>query len=476
MILSTTPYTQFGGHSIQEESWLKVLPHLQCPACDSANSELEFAKQSLQCSNCHKSFPIYFSKNNFIPWLFAEPTHSLLEWKARLNGFLHLNFIDQSRLKAALKDKRISRIGLKRINKILKAKKEQREQILEIVSPLDLEEKDFSHANATNVLNSKVPKVQGLTSYYDNIFRDWAWDNGENEQLLESVESVLGNDYFLGKILTIGAGAGRLSYDLHRKFSPEFSILLDINPILLLTASRLVQGEKISLHEFPIAPLNKDCFTKLQTCQAPETIEKNILFMFANGMNPPFHVKSFDTVLTPWLIDIAPQNLRDIIPRINQILKSGGRWLNIGSLAFLHKNQAWCYSDEEVIELLEKNGFKVTITTSMDTQYLKSPLSAHGRTEKVFNFCATKIKDVIVPSKLDYLPKWILETSTPIPKYDEYDIQASKYLLQAQVIGAINGERSIEQIGSLVAKQYSLSVNEATHAVKQIMLELYENN
>ena len=230
------------------------------------------------------------------------------------------------------------------------------------------------------------------------------------------------------------------------------------------------------MFEFPIAPLNKDSFAVVQKCNAPAAIDENMQFMFADGMNPPFKAHSFDTVLTPWFIDIVPQNFRDIVPRINHILKKGGLWINTGSLAFLHQDQTWCYSEEEVLELLGKNGFEISASNRMDIQYLASPNSANGRTETVFNFCAKKVKDAVVPPKYEYLPAWILETDKAVPKHSEYEIDSSKFLLQAQVLGAIDGNRSIEQIGELVAKQYGLSVNEATHAVRRIMVDYYEAN
>ena len=427
------------------------------------------------CAQCSVEFPIFESGSASIPWFFADPQQTLLEWKARLKGFLHLNTVEQQRLKHALKDKRLSKTGQKRINKLLQAKQSQPTQVLQLISPLGLDNTSFNNTgDAVSALHAKVPKVQGLASYYNNIFRDWAWNNGENEQLLEATDSVLVNHEYFGKTLTIGAGAGRLSYDIHRRYSPELSVLIDINPLLLFASSKIVQGECISLHEFPIAPLNKNCFTNLQHCQAPSPLNENFLFMFADGMNPPFKDQSFDTVLTPWLIDVVPQNLRDFIPRINQLLKKGGVWINTGSLAFFHQDQTWCYSEEEVLELLEKNGFEVAASNRMAIQYLDSPISAHGRTEKVFNFSVKKVKDVVVPPKYEYLPAWILDTHKSIPKRNENDIESSKYLLQAQVIGAIDGNRSIEQIGELVAKQYNLPVEDAINAVRRIMIDLYE--
>ncbi len=455
---------------------LPFIDSLACPACDHSKANIVIQAEKLRCTQCGTEFPLYKCGEQTIPWVFEQPNLNLLEWKARLNGFLHLNQQSQLRLKEAQKDKRLSKTGQKRISKLLNATKQQVEQVLELLSPLNLTENTEHLNNSINTLQSKVPKVQGLDSYYDNIFRDWSWENGENLQLLDAIDNVLEDYKQLGKVLTIGAGAGRLSYDIHQKYSPNYSILLDINPLLLFSACQAIQGNKFTLNEFPIAPLNKDSFFAEQLCCAPEDVKQNIYYMFGDGMNPPFKPKSFDTIVTPWLLDIIPQNLKDYIPRINEYLAIGGTWLNTGSLAFFHKNQAWCYSEEEVIELLEKNGFEILSAKRSSIQYMHSPLSAHGRMENVFTFHAKKIKDVVIPPKYEYLPDWIKVPSKSIPKQYEQEIGSSEHLLQAQVLGAIDGVRSIEQIGELVAKQYNLQINEAIHAIRRILVDYFEDN
>ena len=432
-----------------------VFASVICPSCGHAGLNNYPDEPKLACSNCSKTYPLIQNGKHQIPWLLEHPNLMLAEWQARLNGFLHINESEQRRLKEVLKDN----------------------QVLNILAPLNLPFTEQTiQNNLQETFQAKVPKVQGLLSYYDNIFRDWSWDNGEHEELFKSVESILEKNDSLGKILTLGSGAGRLSYDLHINYKPELSMLVDINPLLLLASSSIIQGECLNLPEFPIAPINKDSFVALQRCNAPNSIDEGIHFLFVDAMNPSFPAKSFDSVLSPWLIDIVPQNLREFIPRINQILKIGGRWLNSGSLAFLHKDLAMTYSEEEVIELLVKNGFKVIVHNRRKISYLNSPLSAHGRIEEVFNFSAEKIKDVSIPKKYEYLPSWAKDISKAVPKSYDVEIESSKYLLQAQVLGAINGERSIEELGNLVAKQYSLDAKEAIAAVRRIIIDNYESN
>jgi len=413
-----------------------------------------------------------------IPWLFPDPEGTLLEWKARYNGFLQGNLSEQFRLNTALENGGLGQSGRDRITHTLRHKEAQRAHVLELLEPLGLDGTQASDAVAA--LRSKLPKSQGLSSYYNNIFRDWAWNNGENEELLDAVRGALKADdrERIGKILTIGAGSCRLPYDLHREYAPDLSVALDINPLLMLLGSRVIQGESVPFCEFPIAPLNQASFAVRHDCRAPEPIDAangGFQFLFADGMNPPFKPGSFDTVLTPWLIDIVPEDLREFIPRVNRVLKKGGVWLNTGSLAFFHKDVTWRYSEEEVLELIESMGFEILSAERTNIRYLHSPHSAHGRMEKVFTFSARKKKNITSPPRYEYLPQWIIDSAQPIPSLFEFSIASSDHLLHAQVLAAIDGERTVDEIAALVAKQYGLQQDEAANAVQRILLELYED-
>ena len=319
------------------EDNVKLRDTLMCPTCRDTDSNLTIEADIAHCSKCESRYPVFVCANKKIPWLYEHTEFQLLDWHARFKGFLYLNDVEQHRLKDSLNDKRLSKLGQKRIRKLLSAKSQQREQVLSLLEPYNFQKLNDLPNNIVGNLHSKTPKIQGLTSYYDNIFRDWAWSNDENDQMLGSLECVIDTQNSLGNILTIGSGAGRLSYDLHQKYSASFSLLLDINPLLMSAACNAIQGVKFELNEFPIAPLNKNSFFSTQHCSSPQPITENFEYLLADGMNPPVKDSVFDTVLTPWLIDIIPQNFRDYVPRINRCLKNGGVWLNTGSLAFFHK-------------------------------------------------------------------------------------------------------------------------------------------
>jgi hypothetical protein len=80
------------------------------------------------------------------------------------------------------------------------------------------------------------------------IHRDWGWpDSDENEKALACVAEVL--DAELGRTLVLGAGACRLAYDLHARHGASATVAVDIDPLPLLVAARVVQGAEVPLTE-----------------------------------------------------------------------------------------------------------------------------------------------------------------------------------------------------------------------------------
>jgi len=457
-----------------------LLPLLACPGCLSGDVVVD-AGVAIYCPQCETQFPAFRCGRSLIPWLFARPGTARLEWKARYNGFLQANAAEQSRLKKALAESRNSLGARRRINRLMKGRKQHREQVTRLIAPLALRDIDWP-TDATELLHDKLPRSQGLSSYAANVFRDWAWDNGENEAMLDAVDRVLKADMRdeVGTMLTLGAGACRLPFDMHRRYSPKLSVAADINPLLLQIASEVISGKTVSLNEFPVAPLNEASFASQQNCRAPDSAGavnlENFLFVLADAMNPPFATESFDTVVTPWIIDILPQDLRELVPRINQLIPVGGVWVNTGSLAFFHREASWCYSEEEVLGLVEENGFEILSMERQTIQYLQSPLSAQGRTENVLSFCARKYDDAGIPQTCSYLPGWITDTSQPVPTSADLIASSSSHLLSAQVLATIDGKRTINQISRAVASQYGLGTPETIHAVKRILVDAWEEN
>lgn len=434
----------------------------------------------LRCPACNSRFPLVNCGPASIPWLFRQPEVARLEWSARYKGFLNRNANQYNRLNRALNKTLSSCATGRRIENTMRASRGHRNQVASVLAPLDLDG-DVLVPAVTKALYDILPKKQGLTSYADNVFRDWAWNNGENEALLDAVDEVLKADRrdAIGSVLTLGAGACRLSYDMHRKYLPARSVALDFNPLLLLLGSRIIHGDVLPFYEFPLAALDEPMSGVLQNCQAPSALRGDAAtrfsFVLGDATDPPFAAKSFDTVVTPWLIDIIPQDLRDFVPQVNRLLPEGGLWLNTGSLAFFHENPRRCYSEGEVLEIVEQHGFEIVAVDHRTIPYLQSPHSAHGRVERIVSLVARKTADVICSPDPAHLPDWLLDMSRPVPGSAELVVESSSYLFAAQVTAAIDGKRSIQAIARMVAREYDLDMDQCVHAVSRILVDAYED-
>jgi uncharacterized protein YbaR (Trm112 family) len=459
------------------------VPLLACPACGDRTTELGVRHDALICTQCKARFPIYENGRARIPWLFHHAETAQLEWRSRYNGFLHSNAAEQARLRASLDADTMDRAAHERVTRLLNAREAQRKQVTDLLAPLKLAApRTAPGLDRSGALHGKLPKHHGMSSYYDNIFRDWSWDNGENQRLFDCVGRVLQRaaPFRPNRLLTLGAGACRLSYDLHRHYRPTLSVALDINPVLLFVGSRVIQGETLNLYEFPLAPVDKSSVAVLRRCVAPEPLppSESSVFVAVAGdvLRMPFRPGSFDSVLTPWLIDVLPQNFTETVRIVNRALAPGGLWLNTGSLAFFHRNESWCYSEEEALGIIMANGFEIVEHERVPIPYLQSPASAHGRVERVLSFSARKTAEVQDTKRPQYLPDWLLDTERPIPDLDELVVATADHLLKAQILAAVDGRRSIEQIALFVAKHYGLPRSEAKGAVQRILTDLYENS
>lgn len=455
------------ANNISEVTDNNVGSLLRCPRCESEALFEDQERSLIICPDCQQAYPLLTFGHCKIPFIFSNVSIAIHDWCARINGFNKKINQEINLLTEAYKDKSTSRLTKERIKNTLNAKKSYQSQILEHLNCFDGLEIVPSVFEST-----KIAKNQGVDSYINNVFRDWCWENGENEEMLSALESVIQKDFNAGVCATLGAGASRLSYDFHNAYSADHSVLIDINPILLGSAKRILNNEKIKLTEFPIAPFRSEDFSVEQTCRNNNQYDNSeFTFLLADGLNAPIKYKIFDTVLTPWFIDIVPIDFKQLIPHINRLLKVGGTWLNTGSLAFFHKNQSWNYSQEEISDLLKKFGFCDIEVNRKKINYLASPHSSHGRVENVFSFSAKKKFDCVSMKPFKYLPDWIENINLAVPQQETMLTVSSNYLLQAQVISAIDGQRSIAEIGDLLAKQYGMPHDQASAAVRQILLD-----
>ncbi len=409
-----------------------------------------------------------------IPWLLPEPEASLTEWSLRLKHLLQRLDGEAELLKLELKEPGLGELTTKRLRKLLQAKVEHRKTLAELLAPLA--QSAGGSEELSQAMNVRVPAKQTIASYINNVFRDWSWETDENRLSLELVFDALPREAWQGKkVLVLGAGYGRLAYDLHEAAGPALTVATDINPLMLLVAKRIFKGKALKLHEFPLAPRDLESHAVLRRCEAPKAASAGLELVFVDALRTPFRAGAFDVVLTPWLIDILPPSLPELSAGINELLVPGGRFVNFGPLGFNHARMVDNPSLEEVVETVAAAGFSVGERVRRSLPYMQSPASAHGRVEFVTAFAAAKTgESKAKPVAPSHLPPWLLSRDLPVPRLRSFDSFVILNSILLDTMGLIDGKRTLGQIAEAFSQRHGLPVAEAEASVRGFLARQVE--
>jgi uncharacterized protein YbaR (Trm112 family) len=440
-----------------------LLELLQCPRCRRA--PLVASGERLACLSCRVEYP----RLGGLPWLFADPELALGEWRNRLTLYLE-EFTAAERaadadLAVAARDATRTRLGTLR-----DAYREQGRLVRALLEPLMLAPLPLPHATPL-AFGDRLPLSQDLHSYYANVHRDWCWGADENAASHAEVAAALGGRG--ERLLVLGAGGGRLAYDLHQHGAQALTVALDINPLLLLVAERVIRGDRVELYEFPIAPLTGADVAIRRELAAPAPARPGLELLFADAWRAPFAAQSFDAVVTPWLVDIVDVDLESIALAVNRLLVPGGRWVNFGSLAFPWRRPGLKYGPEEVRDLVTEAGFEVGLQRDATLPYMRSPASRHGRVETVALFAADKRRRGPREPAEATAPPWLRDASLPVPRSESLALAADASRIQAVLLALVDGRRSIDDLARIVTEQGLLPPAQAASAVRGLLERLH---
>lgn len=442
---------------------------LACPRC--AQKAPAPTDDGYRCAGCKTTF----RSQDGIPWLFAEPDAALAEWRQRLKLAVQQLAHDEQRIGQELKKSDLLDTTKKRLTHLQAQSALQRKALLAITAPLDPGSLTASYESRL-ALRTRLPGDQGLNTYYNNLHRDWVWGDEENAATLERIAAVTSDAPIAGDVLVLGAGGGRLAYDLHESRDAGRTVALDFNPLLLFVARRMYAGDSLELTEFPLAPATLEDVAVTQSLASPGPARDGLVPVLGDVLRAPFAGQSFDVVVTPWLIDIVSEDLRNFAPRINALLKDGGRWITFGSLAFEHASRARRYAPVEVQAIAENSGFDTTAVDEATIPYMCSPHSRHGRRERVYTAAWTKTKRVKAPDKHKALPDWLVTGKAPVPATRSFQTQAMSTRIYAYVMSLIDGRRSIEDMALMMEREKLMPREEAVSAIRNFFIRMYEDS
>jgi hypothetical protein len=442
---------------------------LACPRCGRGPVTPERA--GWMCGSCSSGYPSIGE----IPWLFPDPRQALAEWRGRTSLLVQHLASEASGMRTAAASTDVAATR-RRLERTAAAHDDQIARLRSLLAPLGLDQASIAEATHQG-LGTRLPVEQGLTNYYVNLHRDWAWGAAENSAAAAELAAVLGGTLAgLGRTLVQGAGAGRLAYDLHAGGDAPLTVATDFNPLLLFVARELFAGRTVELYEFPIAPRSIEEHAVLRRLESPAPARAGLELVAADALQPPFADESFDTVVTPWFIDIIGEPFARVAARINLLLKPGGRWVNFGSLAFSRAAHADRVGLEEILELLPRAGFGAPHVRETEVPYMRSPASRHSRLETTVTWSSQKTAPPAETPRARVVPDWLIHADKAVPRTPAFEMQAISSRVHAFLLALINGERSMRDMARVLVEQRLMSPQEAEAQVRIFLTRLHEES
>ncbi len=392
---------------------------------------------------------------------FADPDAAVSDWRNRWR-------LERQRMWHAEQSARATTATgatRERLERLADGLATQRASIEEVLAPLLGDDRGGARETLLG-LRTKLPSHHAPTSYATNICRDWVWGDDEAERAV----ALLGAH--TGRVLVLGCGAGRLSYDLAA--TAREVVAVDSNPLLALLAARMNGGTDISFVEFPLSPRTLSDTAVTHTLRARPARE-HLSFVWADALQPPFAEASFDCVVTHWLVDVIDAPLGTLAATINGLLAPGGIWTNQGSLAYQRARAEENLSLEEARETLDANGFTLDACRDDEIPYLASPHSRQRRMEEIITWQARKTGGARRPG-FAHRPDWLTTANQPVPLSDSFQTQAAATRIHAFVMSLIDGRRSITQMALELERQGLMPKAEATAAIRGMLDTMWEES
>ena len=312
------------------------------------------------------------------------------------------------------------------------------------------------------------------------LFRDWGWPaeaDGENEHAVAAVERALAGEP-TGRTLVLGAGACRLAYDLHGRPDSTETVVVDLDALLFAVAHAVIRGGTVAIRESYVEVNEIGAAEKRWQLAAPSGAagDERFHFVLADGLEPPFADGLFDSVITPWFVDVASADMRDVISVAHRVLRPGGTWVNIGALRYTPGVPvARRYSREEIFDLAGRAGFDIGAWTTESRPSLVSRHTGRGKVEWAMTFAARKLEGDPAAAAAGP-PPWLLFRHLPIAAFPGQSLVYSPDPLAQFVAAAIDGRRSLDDLTRLVASRTPssrLSRNQIREAVRRCLAEVH---
>jgi hypothetical protein len=182
----------------------------------------------------------------------------------------------------------------------------------------------------------------------------------------------------------------------------------------------------------------------------------------------------FDTVVTPWFIDVVPADVRDTLGVIFRLLAPGGRWINYGPLNYPENHPvSQRYTPDELFALSSLAGFDLSEKRTARVDLLTSAASGRSRSEQVLASVARKVDPPPVRFDGD-VPGWLLFAHLPIPRFPGLDSYQPEHGVLAYVARKIDGHATLGDIASCMIREHGARRDAALPGTRALLSIVYQ--
>jgi SAM-dependent methyltransferase len=382
-----------------------------------------------------------------IPWAYKKPSEEFARW-----SFLTQNYFsfEQNNVKS-LQHKLNSNIFLsptkEKIQNFVNVKSSHIKNLKKVLDP-------FLKQNQ----KVKVDSFQNILAYQDLVFRDWHWGKSENKNYLNYILNNLSGEE--KNILVLGAGSCGLSHSL--SLNTEANIIaIDINPYLMLSAQRILDGKTLKLGEFNDYPISIEDYSYMHEFEKVQSSD-NHFQVFCDFNDLPFVAESFDIIVSPWFYDIIDLELSSSLRLTNSVLKPNGKNIFIGPSNF-HKNKvSKSKTTEEILHVFKENYEQVNFEKRF-CPYLENPKTSQKRIEEILFICSEK------KVQLDEVKREEIQSIQATPELMAY---RQKVEVFSRILKYVENNQSFEDLAKRLEKEFDFSQDEALYYAKSFMQKI----